>query len=422
MRGGGDRDQLARDVEARLGERVDDVREERRVDLAHVERDRRGAGALEQVVDRQRDLVARRELVDEALAVGVEQPRALAADRLGDEEALATGHADHGGRVELEELEVGEQRAGAMREQHARCRATPAGWSCAPTARRRRRRRSRPRASARRARRRSRSRRSARRRASSASARACSTTSISGSLRRQRRELAHDAAAGRAAAGVHDAPARVAALEPERERAVALGVEVDAETLEVVHALRRLGAQHRRGRAPHQPAAGAARCRRGGAPALSSGGERRRETALRPVARGLGERRRRDQRDARPLARQRTAPCRAPRRPLRRPRARPRSLRPSGIRGYRTAMADRSSSAIPRRCGHDTGRHPECAARIVAIERAPRARSAGTASSGATAPRVDRALLERCHDPRYVAALERLCAAGRRPASTPTRS
>ena len=54
------------------------------------------------------------------------------------------------------------------------------------------------------------------------------------------------AAAGRAAAGMDDAADRVAALEPERERAVAVGVEADAERLEVVHARGRLAAEHAR--------------------------------------------------------------------------------------------------------------------------------------------------------------------------------
>ena len=67
--------------------------------------------------DRARDLVARRELVDEALAVGVEQRRALAADRLGDQEALAARDAGDRGRVELHELEVGERGAGGVGEQ-----------------------------------------------------------------------------------------------------------------------------------------------------------------------------------------------------------------------------------------------------------------------------------------------------------------
>ena len=51
--------------------------------------------------------------------------------------------------------------------------------------------------------------------------RACSTTA--------RREAAQDAAAGRAAARVDDPAAAVAALEAEREVAVAVGVELHAE-------------------------------------------------------------------------------------------------------------------------------------------------------------------------------------------------
>ena len=99
---------------------LDDVREQRRVDRAHVEvdaRPRRSRCMLRP--DRARDLVARRELLDEALAVGVEQRGALAADRLGDEEALAALDAGHRGRVELHELEVGERGAGAAGEQQA---------------------------------------------------------------------------------------------------------------------------------------------------------------------------------------------------------------------------------------------------------------------------------------------------------------
>ena len=68
-------------------------------------------------LDRERDLVARRELVDEALAVGVEQRRALAADRLGDQEAVARAVAAQRGGVELHELEVGQRGAGGVGEQ-----------------------------------------------------------------------------------------------------------------------------------------------------------------------------------------------------------------------------------------------------------------------------------------------------------------
>ena len=69
VRRGGDRDELARRVEARRAQRVDDVREARRVDRAHVERRRRRRRSRAAGPDRARDLVARGELVDEALAL-----------------------------------------------------------------------------------------------------------------------------------------------------------------------------------------------------------------------------------------------------------------------------------------------------------------------------------------------------------------
>ena len=59
------------------------------------------------------------ELVDEALAVGAVQRRALAPDGLGDQEALLARQADHRGRVKLGELEVGEHRARLAGEQQA---------------------------------------------------------------------------------------------------------------------------------------------------------------------------------------------------------------------------------------------------------------------------------------------------------------
>ena len=117
--GGGDRDALRRRVQPRLLQRRDDVREASRVDHRHVQPDRGRAGALEQVVDRAGDGVARVELVDEALAVRAVERRALAADGLGDQEALAALEADDRRRVELGELEVGEHRAGVAREQQA---------------------------------------------------------------------------------------------------------------------------------------------------------------------------------------------------------------------------------------------------------------------------------------------------------------
>ena len=63
--------------------------------------------------------VARVELVHEALAVRAVERRALAADGLGDQEALLALEADDRRRVELRELEVGEHRAGLAGEQQA---------------------------------------------------------------------------------------------------------------------------------------------------------------------------------------------------------------------------------------------------------------------------------------------------------------
>jgi len=65
----------------------------------------------------------------------------------------------------------------------------------------------------------------------------------------------------------------------------------------------------------------------------------------------------------------------------------------------------------PASLAHDTGLHPERALRMVAIER--RLDEDGWLGfERRSSPAVDRALLERCHDPRYVAVLERLCASG----------
>jgi len=74
-------------------------------------------------------------------------------------------------------------------------------------------------------------------------------------------------------------------------------------------------------------------------------------------------------------------------------------------------MAVHAFYSHPASLGHDTGHHPESAQRIVAIER--RLEELGWCGfERREAPAVERALLERCHDPRYVAALERICAAG----------
>jgi hypothetical protein len=115
-------------------------------------------------------------------------------------------------------------------------------------------------------------------------------------------ELAHDTPPRRAAARVHDAPARVAALEPEREVAVAVGVEVHPDALELAHRARRLAAEDGGGARADQRAAGAL-----GVAAVQVGrvvdGERGRQPALRPVAGRARQRRGRDERDAGAAAR-----------------------------------------------------------------------------------------------------------------------
>ncbi|HEY1778128.1 MAG TPA: histone deacetylase [Solirubrobacteraceae bacterium] len=65
----------------------------------------------------------------------------------------------------------------------------------------------------------------------------------------------------------------------------------------------------------------------------------------------------------------------------------------------------------PSSAGHDTGGHPERAARITAIERHLDERG-WFGFERRESPAVARELLERCHSPDYVAAIERFCAAG----------
>ncbi len=65
----------------------------------------------------------------------------------------------------------------------------------------------------------------------------------------------------------------------------------------------------------------------------------------------------------------------------------------------------------PASAEHDTGAHPERRERIFAIERHLEA-TGWFGFERREAPPVDRELLESCHDAGYVAALQRLCAAG----------
>ena len=131
MGGGRDRHQLTCRIEAGRAQRGDDVGEMAGVDRAHVEPDRLLASLLQAGVDRARHFIARGELVDEALAGGVVQGRALAPDRLGDQESLSPGHADHGGWMELQQLEICQRRPGGVGEhQPDALRAGRVGRAC----------------------------------------------------------------------------------------------------------------------------------------------------------------------------------------------------------------------------------------------------------------------------------------------------
>ena len=198
-------------------------------------------------------LVARRELVDEPLAAGVEQPGAFAAYRLGDEEPVRAVGADDGGGVELHELEVGERRARRERQQQSAAdrddrvggarpqRGGAAGGehdAAAPD-----------RASVVEA-----HAGAAIPRDENLNARRPSSTSIAGSSATTARQLSDQPPPGRRAAGVHDPARRVTALEPERQAAGAIGVEPNAEPGQVADRVGRLLAQHARGRLAHRTA------------------------------------------------------------------------------------------------------------------------------------------------------------------------
>src|SRR5262249_10914374 len=123
------RHELAGGVESGATQGLDDVGELARVDRAHVEVDVAPAGLVQLGLDGAGDLVAGLELVDEALAVAGEERRPLAAERLGDEEAVDAGGGgaaelggaagDHRRGVELDELEVGQGGARVAGQQQA---------------------------------------------------------------------------------------------------------------------------------------------------------------------------------------------------------------------------------------------------------------------------------------------------------------
>ena len=160
VRSGRDRDRRLRRVVALLEEAAHQRREASTIDRAQVEKD--GAAGS----DLARDDVARRELVGESVALIVEQDRTLSAQRLREEERRVHERR----RVELDELEVGERSADAVRGGHSLTHRACRDSSSAPRARPRRRWREASRARRQRAdrsRRRRSDRRRARRRASS---------------------------------------------------------------------------------------------------------------------------------------------------------------------------------------------------------------------------------------------------------------
>ena len=110
-------------------------------------------------------------------------------------------------------------------------------------------------------------------------------------------ELAQDPPPGGAAAGMDDAAEPVAALEAERDVAVPVGVEADAERLEVGEPGGRLRRDDLGGGAAYEAAAGRDRVLkvpRGGVVDRERGGQ----PALGPIGRGLGERSRGHERHA----------------------------------------------------------------------------------------------------------------------------
>ena len=63
------------------------------------------------------DLIARRKLVDEALAVRANKRCPFATDCLADQETFTAGDIDHGGRVKLNEFKVGDGGPSGLRQR-----------------------------------------------------------------------------------------------------------------------------------------------------------------------------------------------------------------------------------------------------------------------------------------------------------------
>ena len=301
MRRRGDGDEVPGGVDVYLGKGRGDIWKAIDVDPAHVELHGPLAAPRELGLYGERDLVARGELVDEALAASVEKRRPLTANGLGYQEAVARPVAAQRGGMELHELEVGEIRARAVGEREPGadgasgiCGALPErGHAAGGEDHRARQDRhriptSRPRGEP------------------------DAASIVRGQRRRGERledvdapvgggqggEVAGDPSSRGRAAGVDDAAAGVSPFEPEGEIAGPVRIEAHAELLELMHAGRRLLAEHPRSGGAGRIAAGRERIvvmalgrvvrgKRGGYPTLS------------PVARGLRQRRATDQRHSR---------------------------------------------------------------------------------------------------------------------------
>ena len=222
--------------------------------------------------DRPGDDVARRELVGEAVAVVVDEQRALAAQRLREQEAVVE-RARSGGTARTRGRRAPRRRG---RRARARRRARRAGSSCAPRAPRSRpSRAASPRAAS--------ARRSVTTPAQRPSASQSRPTPLALGDRDPRvragprGQRLRDRLPGLGAARVDDAPVRVAALAAE------VVVELDAELDEVGDPRGRLLGQRANGALAAEAAAGAQRVLGVQARRVALA-ERRRDAALRVVA------------------------------------------------------------------------------------------------------------------------------------------
>ena len=254
------------------------------------------AVGLEPGEDRRGDRVAGGELVGEALAGGVEQGRALAAHRLGDQQRRRAGS-----RAAASAVGWNWQNSRSARSAPAAAASTgPAPIAPQGLVVRRQSAAAPPVAST----------VAARGDRAAVGDHAVAALAVAPERQRRgpladldprlgvdhRRQLRGDLVAGLAAAGVDDAAARMASLEAERQPSLVVEVEDDAARLQLADRRRRLVDQHLDRRGAAEAAAGGDRVG-GVAVGRVVGLERRGEPALRPVAGALGERRAGDQAD-----------------------------------------------------------------------------------------------------------------------------